>query len=105
MTQTITCYRREDIAPTFTMDPVENITGWTLLFSVAAQPNDTVKLFQKTPTITSGPAGTFQVAIANEDTDREPGTYAWDVRRTDAGSERVLALGNFVINATAGAPS
>ena len=86
-------FRGEDILLKFSMTPVEDITGWTLSFKVADTIGGTVQ-FTKTPTITDGPRGEFQVAIASADTSAlTVGRYVWDVRRTDSGSKTTLADG------------
>jgi len=74
-----------------------NITGWTLAFSVAVGYGAT-PLFTKTVgagiTITDGPNGVFDVAIADTDTDGlASGGYVWEAKRIDAGQETVLAYG------------
>lgn len=94
-TDAITIYRGEDVDLPFTMDPVENITGWTIVLSIksAAQ-----VVITKTATITSGASGTFVFALLHADSDDlDPGAYHYDVWRTDTASERVLAIGNFYI--------
>lgn len=74
-----------------------NITGWLLAFSVATGYGAT-PLFTKTVgggiTITDGPTGVFDVAIADTDTDGlASGGYVWEAKRIDAGQETVLAYG------------
>jgi len=48
----------EDITLNLTMSPVENIAGWTLTGTVRDRFSDAV-VFTFTPTVVSGPAGTF----------------------------------------------
>jgi hypothetical protein len=98
-TDTITIYRGEDVTLSFTMDPVVDITGWTLTFSVR---NYAGVVFTKTATVTSAVDGTFTIAVVDTDSDSLiPGTYLYDVWRTDEGSERVVAIGSFVVNKVA----
>jgi ribonucleotide monophosphatase NagD (HAD superfamily) len=74
------------------------MTGWTLAFEVLDAEDSPVVLITNTPTLTSSGTGTDNLATASiTDADSEAiksgYTYWWRLRRTDAGSERVLALG------------
>jgi hypothetical protein len=91
-TDEIAIYRGEDVALPFTMDPVENITGWTLLMSVSG---GGAVVFTKAGVVTSGPSGTFSVSLTDAETELLSASevYDYDVWRTDAGAERVLARG------------
>lgn len=94
-TDTITVYRGEDRLIEVTMEPVVDITGWTLLLSVHGV-GETI--FTKDGTITSAENGTFTFTLADDDTaELRPGRYTYDVWRTDSGSERVVAIGEFII--------
>jgi hypothetical protein len=104
VTQTLTVYRGEQAAINFTMAPVEDITGWSLKFTVAKKANSATKLISVTPVILSGPAGTFRVTLTEENLDLNPATYFFDVWRVDEGFEQVLAIGSFVVSATARVP-
>jgi hypothetical protein len=96
---TISLYRGEDVTLTFTMDPTANITGWTITFAVRSSEGIEIT---KTANVTDGPGGVFTVTLADTDTDAlRTGTYHYDAWRVDAGSERVLAVGSFVILAPA----
>lgn len=110
-TSPITMFRGEDIVlngtvyTTDTGSTAENISGWALSFSVAEARNSTVKLITKAGSIVSAAAGTFTVTIDDTDTDSiAPGTYFWDVWRTDSGSERLLGKGAFTIEGNARIP-
>ncbi len=97
-TDTITVYRGEDASLAFTMSPVEDVTGWTLALHVKL---GDVTSFSLTGAVDDGPNGQFSFALADTDTENlTPGTYTYDAWRTDAGSERVLAVGSFVIKDT-----
>jgi hypothetical protein len=91
-TDEIAIYRGEDVTLPFTMDPVENITGWTLLMSVSLASG---VVFTQAGAVVSGPAGTFTVALTDTQTELllASEVYDYDVWRTDAGAERVLARG------------
>lgn len=92
--QTITIYRGEAIRIPFTMSPVENITGWTLVFTVSKATNRAAKVLGPLAlTIDSGVLGTFHRDLTEEQTDLNPATYRWDVWRTDEGSEQIKATG------------
>lgn len=98
-TNTISIYRGEDVSLPFTMDPVVNITGWTITFVVRSSEGVEIS---KAATVTDGPNGVFTITLADTDTDAlRLGTYHYDAWRVDAGSERVLAVGSFVILAPA----
>lgn len=89
----------------FTDTVPSNITGWALKFVLAQNPHRTEVLVTKTTTdgitITDGAAGVCQVTIADTDTDGLPGSddpdYFYELTRTDAGSEDVLAFGTVVL--------
>lgn len=99
----ISVYQGEDLTLNFTMDPVENITGWTLEFNVRSAASVVI---QKTPVVTSGPAGTFTVSLVDADTNHlTPGVFMYDVWRIDVSTERILAVGNFTLLAVARTPT
>ena len=90
-------YRGEAVDLDFTISPVEDISGWTIMFTLARQKNSTFKTIERLCTITSGPAGTFRASLLRTDTDIAPGKYYWDVWRTNGGSDKPLGLGDFVV--------
>lgn len=95
-TTTIEIYLGEDAVLTFTMSPVENITGWTIGFTVEGSAPE--KIIEKNAVVTDGPGGVFTVTLAAVDSESlAPGSYQYDVWRMDTGSRRVLALGSFRI--------
>ncbi len=95
--QDVNVFRGEIVTVNWTMNPPANITGWTLLLTVALALGQQQKLFTKTPTITDGPSGRFKVDFTATDTNLAAGSYVYDVWRTTTGNERVLALGAFTI--------
>ncbi len=102
---TVAIYRGEDVVVPFQVSPVENVTGWTIELNVEGYPA-VPKVIKKTPaTITDGPNGKFQFALAAVETDVTPGHYQYDVTRTDSGSRRVLAEGTFVVDDVARLPA
>lgn len=101
-TDIITLHRGAAYVIPFAMNPVENITGWTIQFNVEASGG---QIITKTATVTSGAAGTFTVALTAADTNIRIGTYQYDAWRIDVGSERVLAVGQLVISDVAKYPA
>jgi hypothetical protein len=105
VTETISVYRGEQVTLTFQMTPVENVTGWTIHFTVAKKANAASKLIGPLLATTSGLAsGQFRVQLTEEVLDKTPGTYFFDAWRTDEGQEQVLALGPFIIGGNARVP-
>lgn len=80
-----------------------NITGWALSWALyqKAAPAGQGTLVSKTTvsgiTLTTPSSGIADVALADTDTDDLKGDadYYYELRRTDAGSEDVLACGSF----------
>jgi len=89
------------------------ITGWALLFVMVPWPVTGAlasgwKLSKTTGagiTITNGAGGICQVAIADTDTDAIKGNeqpiFYYELRRTDAGNEDVLAYGKVTLRQSA----
>lgn len=100
--QTIDIYRGEEVLLPFTMSPVVDITGWTITWTVSETSGSKPVMLQRNATVTSGPAGTFTVALdADDATALRPGTWAWDAWRVDAEAERCIAIGSIIVRATA----
>jgi hypothetical protein len=82
----------EDVNVTWTMSPIVNITGWTIVFYVGGVANS-IRL-QIACTVSNGPAGIFTALIPDADTATlDSGLYAFEVRRTDSGYNTVLSNG------------
>ncbi len=92
----ITVYRGDDIVLAFTMNPVVNISGWTIVFTLKSQQGGGPVISQAA-TIVSAAAGTFSVALSHAQLTLPPATYNHDVHRTDSGSSTVLSIGPFVV--------
>lgn len=94
----IELFRGEAVTLNFTMDPVEDISGWTLAFTAARSLGDPTKSIEEAGVVVSGAAGTFKVVLETAQTDLSAGVYHYDVWRTDAANERVLAIGTMTIS-------
>jgi hypothetical protein len=100
-----TIYRGEDVTLNFTMSPVVDISGWTLVFNIRDERLTGDSLLTASGSVTSGAGGTFSIPLAAADTDNlDPDEYAWDVWRTDSGSAAVLALGTITVEGTPRVP-
>lgn len=92
-TDTVEVYKGEDALLLFAMLPVEDITGWTIALTVRGASG---VLITKSADIESAEDGTFSFTLDSDDTaELRAGTYAYDVWRTDDGSEHVIAIGEF----------
>ena len=83
-----------------------NITDYALEWVLRETPGSATATITKTTdsgiTITDGPAGKCEVAIADTDTiDLSPGRYFHTLRRTDDGLETVLSFGQAVLQQAA----
>ena len=94
MNQLISVYRGEHVPLGFTMSPVENISGWTFLLSVAPGPY-TTKTFTVAGDIVVAADGTFAFTMDADVTAPLLGEYVYDVWKTNANAERLLAEGPF----------
>ena len=104
-TASVTMYRGEEVLLNFTLVPVEDISGWTILLTVAKAQDSATKYFAKAGAIVDAVNGEFSVAIDPVDTaGLKAGSYFYDVWRMDAGAERVLAAGAFVVTGNARLP-
>lgn len=92
-----TVYRGQDLTIEFTGTVAEDITGWTLLFSVSTMPG-TSPVFSEACVITDAAAGEFQVQLSAANTESiNIGRYYWDIWRTDNGSADPIASGNLAV--------
>jgi hypothetical protein len=104
-TDTIALYRGEAVTVNFTLDPVENISGWAIAFTASESVNRRTKLFSQAGAIVSAAAGTFKVDLSASQTDKQPQRAVYDVWRTDDGFARVLAIGTLHIQGVARLPT
>jgi hypothetical protein len=91
-------YRGDPATLNFTCNPVVDLTGVTVQFTLAKAENTKTKLLQKNGTVTDGPAGKFSVSLDATETDRAPATYVFDAWRMDS-TPRIVAKGTLVIHA------
>lgn len=105
-TTRIEVYKGEEVTFQFTMNPVEDVSGWTLAFTVARKLNVSNKLIGPIAgQIVNGVGGIFKFVLDADDTDElKPGEYVYDAWRTDSEFERVLAIGEFALLGTARLP-
>lgn len=78
----------------------QNVTGWTISFLVKKNQTDADLSAKVTKTTVSGIAlttplsGLVTITVADTDTDAiAPGSYWYEIKRTDAGFETVLTQG------------
>lgn len=81
---------------TITMDPVVNISGWTLVFSLRVI--GAAVLLQVSGAVTDAAGGVFTVSLTKAQTAAlSRGTYDFDIWRTDSGSESRLVYGKAIV--------
>jgi len=103
--------RGTDISLRFTMMNVTAITGWAVTWTLKKLSQGSLGSALISKTVGSGVAltdttnGIITVTIEDSDTDSlvlnsdldNEESYLWDLKRTDAGSETVLARGDLVL--------
>lgn len=95
----ITIYKGEAIRLNFTMSPTTDITAWNIALTIRINATDTGSVYQDLAgIIDSAVGGTFHFIIPHASTNMAAGTYAYDVQRTDVGSEAVLSIGLLTIS-------
>jgi hypothetical protein len=105
VTSNIIIEEGEDVVLSFspsTAQGATNITGWTLVYTMADDHDDDTTKVTVSGAIVSAAAGTFTVTLTSAQTDlggtTEPTKKVWDVRRTNSGFETCLAKGSLTIN-------
>lgn len=94
------CYKGEAVEFDFTqklLGTPEDISAWTIVLTAKAKATDAVPKFTASATIVAGPSGTYKVTLTSTQTNIPAGAYAYDIWRTDTGSECVLSIGALVI--------
>lgn len=95
---TMSFYTGEDGSINCQLSPIENITGWTLKYTVRKDKSLLPILITKTVgfgiTITDAPNSKFTIAMDSADTTAAtPGAYFFDIQRTNAGFHSELGIG------------
>lgn len=99
-------FRGEPLQLNFAANPPANIAGWTIVFTLALKRNMVDKLYEDDAVeVLDAAIGTFRVTLPSSETDRDPQSYWWDVWRTDANQERLLAIGYLTIQADVRLPA
>lgn len=93
----IEIYKNEDVVLPWVMDPVQDISTWTLKFTMKKRLTDAAALLEKTPAIPVGLDGRFNVTLTSANTTLPKGDYHYDVQRIDVGGVGVLSIGKFTI--------
>lgn len=93
----LACFRGEDITYTFTMNPVEDITAWTIAFTARRLMTDATALFTIAGSVTDASGGVFTIPLSAANTSQAPGQYVYDIWRTDSGSATPLSIGTWTI--------
>ena len=81
----------------------QTMTGWTVSFNMYSAKTSANALVTKTAAISNGDGTDDRAVITVADTDTETlaaGTYVYELVRTDAGSEQVLAYGTALLRTT-----
>lgn len=98
-------YKGEYVNLIFTQTPLTDITGWTISFRVKIDHSDSTPLLTVNATLTTPSVGVYTCSITSAQTAAlSAGKYAFDVWRTDAGSEAILAIGNMIVKGSVRVP-
>lgn len=98
----ITMFRSDDVTLRFNAVLPTGITGWTVYFQVRDNLGGTLRISKSTGgngvTLADTGKGIIEVTLAEADTTSlSVGNYVWDLKRTDAGSNAVLAHGTLTL--------
>jgi len=89
-------FQGEDVTLEFTVEDAAgaavDVTGWTTTFSIARTAGDAI-LVTAAGAIIDAATGRIDVVLTDTDTDTLSGSYAYDFKRMNAGSEAVLSYG------------
>ena len=100
-TQDIVLVRSDDYTLRFALAPPRSISGWSITFQVRDSLGGTsrmVKTVGSGITVRDSGKGIFEVAIAKGDTSGlTPGSFVWDCKRTNSGSNTQLAQGGLLL--------
>lgn len=93
----LTVFKGSAVVLRFTMDPVEDISGWTIALTVKRKATDTADVLSKVASVEDGAGGVFTVSLDHDELDLPARVYQYDVQRIDNGSEGVLSIGQFIV--------
>lgn len=95
----ITLWKGEAPTLSFQLSPSVDATLWTGTLTVKRKATDAAALLSVAVTITDGPNGRFTAALTSTQTKTTlgVGVFAYDIQRTNSGSETVLSVGRLVI--------
>lgn len=94
----IDIYKGEDVDLNFTMTPDTDITGWNIVMTVKNNMNDTGSLLTSTGALISSTGGQFRHQLTHANLlSLGVGNFAYDVQRTDVGSNAVLSIGALAV--------
>lgn len=107
--QIIELVRDQDVTLKAEMCPPQSISGWTIEMKIYDALGGASSLALSTAsaiTITDSGRGKISIAIADTDTSgltvskslADAKGYVWDIKRTDSGSEVVLARGSLILS-------
>jgi hypothetical protein len=102
--QTIRLIRAQDITIVCTMEKPRSISGWAITFQVRDSLGGTSRITKTVGsgiTITDAGKGVISISLAKGDTSGlTVQSYVWDIKRTDSGSNVVLARGELILEET-----
>lgn len=100
-----TFLRGEDLSLVFTLTPLTDITGWTIVFTAKTAPESTTSLLSISGSVTTAASGIFTVPVTAAQTlGLTANTYAYDIWRTDSGSAAGLSIGSFTMKGSVRTP-
>src|SRR5687768_16887689 len=94
----LTWFRSDDVRIVARAVAPTDVTGWAVTFQVRDSLGGTSRITKTTGgggiSLTDAGRGVLTIIIAKADTQGlAPGNYVWDLKRTDTGSNTVLAHG------------
>lgn len=97
ITANIEFFRGEDVVIEVTLTPVTDIAGFTFKATIGSISKTT----DSGISITDAGAGVLQIVLSDTDTESlSLGRTAWALKRSDAGKESVLTIGECVVKET-----
>lgn len=94
------CYRGDGFTRVFVVKKggaVQDITGWTLVFTAKKAWDDSPPVISKALSLTDPTAGEATLSLTASETDLSAGDYAFDVEMTPLGGEPRTIGGTFQV--------